>query len=391
MQKAVRLLFLCLLAPALASAQSVDEVFDRMAAQELKNNGSVDDYLLETETLGMTTVEYYEKANSIDLDLDGDGETESYPVMRNVPLDEITERQAGNEGIANMSPGELEQAADAAEQAGRMMEAGLRDELASSGMGAGPGGLFSMLMSGPPPNPDGSRDIWLSANPSDMGSMYGTMLRAAARRKVERMNENPAGDAMRQMTEMDQMKEMARIVDCGPSAAGTICLRADDVNITQEQDGVTSTIRNMQLQLDGERYVPLAMMVDATILQDGEPRDITIERIASDYRSPAGCGDMYRPFSTVMRMKGLMTPEQEKEMQEAQAQLAELEEQLKTMPENQKKMMMQMVGPQLEMARSMAAGNGMEISSRVVNITCNAGLPDLEVFARKMMPGAGAN
>jgi hypothetical protein len=311
--------------------------------------------------------------------------------MRNVPLDEITERQAGNEGIANMSPGELERAADAAEQAGRMMEAGLRDELASSGMGAGPGGLFSMLMSGPPPNPDGSRDIWLSANPSDMGSMYGTMLRAAARRKVERMNENPAGDAMRQMTEMDQMKEMARIVDCGPSAAGTICLRADDVNITQEQDGVTSTIRNMQLQLDGDRYVPLAMTVDATILQDGETRDITIERIASDYRSPAGCGDMYRPFSTVMRMKGLMTPEQEKEMQEAQAQLAELEEQLKTMPEDQKKMMMQMVGPQLEMARSMAAGNGMEISSRVVNITCNAGLPDLEVFAQKMMPGAGAN
>jgi hypothetical protein len=390
MQKLGRSLSILLLAPAFASAQSVDDVFDRMARQELENAGSVDDYLLESKTLGMTTVEYFEKANSIDLDLDGDGETESYPVMRNVPIDEITERQAGNEGIANMSPGDLERAADTVEQAGRMMEAGLQDELARSGMGAGPGGLFSMLMSGPPRNPDGSRDIWLSANPSDMGSMYGTMLRAAARRKAERMAENPAGDAMRQMTEMDQMKEMARIVDCGPGSAGAICLRADDVNITQEQNGVTSTIRNMQLSVDAERYVPLVMTVEATVLQDGETRDITIERIASDYRSPPGCDGMYRPFNTVMRMRGIMTPEQEQQMQEAQAQLAELEEQLRTMPEDQKQMMMQMVGPQIEMARSMAAGNGMEFASQVVSITCNQGLPDLSVFA-KMMPGAGGN
>jgi hypothetical protein len=317
--------------------------------------------------------------------LSGDGQLTDYPVMRLVPIDEIVERHNGGGPLADMSPGQLDALAGQVEIAGQQMEAGLMAEWGKSEVGAGPGGLFSMMAAGPPPNPDGSRDIWLSANPRDMGTMYAEMLRGAAKRKRERANEDPGGDMEEHLSDMEFVKELSRIVDCGPDSAGTVCLQADDLNYTQDEGGTVSTINSMFLEVDAERYVPRAMKIGATLEEKGESRDITIERYDSDYRNPPGCGQMYKPYHSVMRMGGMLSPEEQAQLQEAQAQLAEFEKEMASMPPSQRDMMMRMIGPQMETLKNMASTGGMEIATDIVSIICDAGLPDPNMMTLRMM------
>jgi hypothetical protein len=133
------------------------------------------------------------------------------------------------------------------------------------------------------------------------------------------------------------------------------------------------------------------MKMEGEFSDGGEMRPITIEREDRDYRKVPGCGDMYEPFASVMRLGGAMTPEQEKQLAEAAGQLEELESQMASMPPSQREMMEKMMGPQLEMIRNMAAGGGgaMEIKTKVVELRCNTGLPDpAEMLS--MVPGMPA-
>jgi hypothetical protein len=373
------------LASAAAAAQTVGEVMEGVLNQEMMNNGSVQDYLLESRIAGITTMEYFERMDSVSVDINGDGQTVDYPVMRLVPIDEIVERQKGGGPLATMSPEELEAVAQRVELAGQQMEGALMAEWGKSDVGAGPGGLFAMMAAGPPPREDGTREIWLSANPRDMGTMYATMLRGAAQGKRERAAEDPKSEAEEHVSDIQFMAMLAEIVDCGPGSAGSVCLQADDVNFTQVQDGVVSTINSMHLEVDADRYVPVAMKVGATIEQDGQTRDIMIERFDDDYRAPSGCGKMYRPYRSVSRIGGMLTPEEQAEMQEAQAQLAEFEQQMASMPPSQREMMERMIGPQMEAMRNMASTGDMEIETHIVSVTCNKGLPNPDMMALKMM------
>ncbi len=97
---------------------------------------------------------------------------------------------------------------------------------------------------------------------------------------------------------------------------------------------------------------------------------------------------MLKPYRSVMRIGGMLTPEQQAQIQEAQAQLAEMEQQMASMPPEQRDMMMRMAGPQLETIRSMAASGGFEIKTEILNVTCNAGLPDPNMMTRRMMGDA---
>ena len=63
-----------------------------------------------------------------------------------------------------------------------------------------------------------------------------------------------------------------------PGNEGVVCLRADDINYTQSEGGTVSTINSMYLEVDANRYVPLAMKIGATLEEGGQSRDITIER-----------------------------------------------------------------------------------------------------------------
>lgn len=351
---------LALLLPVTSDAATVEQIFDRMAQQEVAALQGVDSVLLDTETMGMSQVEYYEKTSKIDVN-----GREMY-ILRRVPPSEMAERHSAGSAMADASPDELRRAADMIESVGPEMERGMREEMQKSGL---PGGLGDMLMTPPPDQP------WLSANPNDMTQMYGTMLRAAAEGKEEQ--------ARRDAGAVDAAHERAQIVAQTRLVGQTtidgrpaLHLLAEDVNHRQVDDGVEITIRDINMFVDAERYLPLSLRMEGTMREGGETREITMERHDQDYRQVPGCGQLYRPFKTVMRMAGVMNAEQEAQMREAQVQMAEMEKQMAQMPPGQRDMIMRQMGPQMEMMRSMAAGGGVEIVSNLKSMKCNVPVPD---------------
>ena len=351
------------LSPFTAQAQTVDEVFEGMINAENAGYRSVENYLLKTETMGMSTVEYYEKTSSLTLD---NGQT--VYIMRNVPPNEITERQSERNALSDASPAQLRDAAERIEQAGSDMELGMMNEMQGAGL---PGGLGPMLMNPPPDQP------WLSPNPRDMTSMYATMLNAAADAKEAQAAEDPVGDAQRHAQNMADIQAQTRITGRRVfNGIDAIEMAADNLDYTQAADGQQVTWNSAKILVDANRFVPLLFTMDGVISDGNESRPMTLEREDTDYRDVPGCGDMYRPFKSIMRLGGAMTPEQQAELAEASAQLEELEAQMASMPPSQRQMMESMMGPQLEMIRNMASGGGIEIESTVTELRCNTGLPD---------------
>jgi hypothetical protein len=346
-----------------AQAQTVDEVFEGMINTENAGYRSVENYLLKTETMGMSTVEYYEKTSSLTLD---NGQT--VYIMRNVPPNEIQERQAEGNALSNASPEELRNAALMIADAGLQMETGMVSEMQGVGLPAGIGG---MLMNPPADKP------WLSPNPRDMTSMYATMLNAAADAKEQQANEDPVGDAQRHSQNMAAIQARTRIIGHREfNGVDAIEMAATDLDYTQTENGQQVTWNSVSMLVDADRFVPLLFTMDGVINDGRESRPMTIEREDMDYRNVPGCGDMYRPFKSVMRLGGAMTPEQQAQMAEASAQLEELEAQMAAMPPSQRKMMASMMGGQLDMIRGMASSGRIEIQSSIAQLRCNAGLPD---------------
>jgi hypothetical protein len=94
---------------------------------------------------------------------------------------------------------------------------------------------------------------------------------------------------------------------------------------------------------------------------------------------------MYEPHRQVMRLAGVMNPEQQQEMRDAQAKMADFEKQLAEMPEGQRQMVMKQMGPQLDMMRSMASGGGFEFVTEIHRITVN---PDNATAQPAALPSA---
>lgn len=372
--------------PFTVLAQEIDEVLEGMLETMNARYEGVDDYTRKTTTMGMTTFEYYENISSFELD-----NGQRVYVMRNVPPDEIQERQSEGNALSNASPAELRNAAEAITLAGVQMETGMMNEMQGAGL---PGGMGPMLMNPPPGKP------WLSPNPRDMTSMYATLLNASADEKERRANEDPLGDAQTHARTMQDMMSRSRVTGRRNfNGTSVVEIGADNLGYIQEADGQVITCDTMEMLVDEDKYVPLLFKMSCVANDGSESRQMTIEREDRDYRTIPGCGNMYEPFSTVMRIGGAMTPEQQAQMAEASAQLDELEAQMAAMSPSERKMMEGMMGGQLDMIRGMASSGAIEIESRITELRCNTGLPNpMEIadstfganFSGGRMPGGAA-
>jgi hypothetical protein len=358
----------------LAQSNDIDTWFERMLAKKNAGYEGVQDMTRKTETMGRSTFEYYEKTSAIELD---NGQT--VYVMRMVPPSEMAERQSGGNGMSSATPGELLRAANAIELAGMQMEQGMQSEMSSTGV---PGGIGTMMMNPPPDQP------WLSANPRDMTSMYATMLRAGARAKTEMAAEkaNAGADYARNAR---QIKEQTKFLGYGEFKGRRVGeLGADNLDFTQSSGSQQVSCDSMRMLVDAEEYVPLLFKMNCTVTEGRETRPMSIEREDRDFRTVPGCGDLYEPFSSVMRIGGAMTPEQEAELAEASKQMKEFEAQMASMPASQRQMMEKMMGPQLEMIRNMASGGGVEIEQKTLELRCNTGMPDPMEVSQALTGGA---
>ncbi|MGB5410099.1 MAG: peptidoglycan-binding domain-containing protein [Woeseiaceae bacterium] len=371
--------FFLLLPAASSLAQTKDEVFEGLIDTEQAGYASVENYLLKTETMGMSTVEYYEKTSSFEMN----GKT--YYVMSNVPLDEMSERQSADSPMSQASPEQLREAAETIKWAGEQAQGEFERELQESGVGSLGGGMLGTMIANPPPGKP-----WLSANPRDTTSMYATMLNAAADRKEQRAGEDPEADtragvdATQRFMDATVLLDERRTIDGRPALG----LFANNLNYTDGSDGSEVTINSVTMWVDAERYVPLRLVMEGDMRAEGETRPISIERDDMDYQSPAGCGELYKPMRSVMRIGGMMTPEQQAQMKEAQAQMAQFEQQMAQMPEGQRAMIMRQMGPQMEAMKKMVSGGGFEVENKVTEMRCNTGVPGAMELAMTTFGGA---
>jgi hypothetical protein len=100
---------------------------------------------------------------------------------------------------------------------------------------------------------------------------------------------------------------------------------------------------------------------------------------------------MLLSYAQTMRMGGVLTPAEEKQMAEARVQMAEFEKQMAAMPASQRAMMESMMGSQMEQMRKMLETGAFETEMRVVDVRVNEGIEGLAALTRPMgMPMGGA-
>lgn len=256
-------------------------------------------------------------------------------------------------------------------------------------------GVPPFLMQGSPDEP------WASPDPSVMMGANAEFLYGAAEGKdeMERERQAAVGEASQSMRDELEFARRAVLLGVEPveqpvegGGAGSrnaYRLQATGLNhVLSAEGGQQMVVNEVNLWVDTDKCVPLKMTMTGLFNAEGESRPLTIDTIMSDYRSVPGSA-MYEPHRQVMRMKGMMTAEQEREMRQAQQQLKQAEEQLAQLPAGQREMVMAQMGPQMEMMRSMASGGGFEMVTRTEAILVNPDSAALQQLKTTLATGSG--
>ena len=176
------------------------------------------------------------------------------------------------------------------------------------------------------------------------------------------------------IADFDDIQELAKTAEfLGTETVGDrkgFRLKAENVDHQQITDDQTIDFETFEIWIDTTDYVPLKMLIHGTVTGPEGARPIVIEKVDSDYRHVEG-SKLYEAYRQVMTMSGVVDPQQQKEIQDAMKQMAEMEEQLASMPEAQRQMMERMMGPKIEMMKKMASGGGIEVVSEILDIRVN--------------------
>ena len=342
------------------AAPSAEDILRRIVERENQCLDGVESLLTTTSLMGNTVTEYSEKIPA--------GEVGGQPLytLRPVPATELARRHSGGEPLAEASPEQLRDAASTIDEQAARAEQEVRSKMP----GGVVGGIAQMAMSPPAGQP------WLSANPRDVGNMYATMLNAAADAREEEAARDPAGEARDRHRDMQRIARLSRVVgEETVDGQQAYHIRAEDLNHVQREGPQTFKLHTVNLWVDSNRYVPLRFAAEGTLTDGDGTRDITIRRDDADYRSVDGCGCLLKPQRSVMKIEGMMTAEQKAEMRQAQAQLAQMKQQLASMPAGQRDMIMKRMAPQLEMMENMVEGGAFSLETRVLETDCNVPAP----------------
>jgi len=198
-----------------------------------------------------------------------------------------------------------------------------------------------------------------------------TSFRIVPRTGLAGMSQSGSGT----IVDFDEMQDIARTAQyLGTESVGgrdAFHLKADDVDHVEETGDQTIAFDTFEIWLDTTEYVPLKMLIYGTATTPEGTREIVMEKVDTDYRKVSG-SNLYEPYRQVTTMSGVLDEKQQKQLQEAQVQMAEMEKQLASMPEGQRQMVENMMRPKIEMMKQMASGGGMEIVTEIVDIKINS-------------------
>lgn len=341
-------LALCASLPVSARAETAQSIFEQMQKKQIERWEGVDNYVVEQIIMGNPTQMYYERITVAGPD------GKAVPTFRLVSNKEVQRRQADAQGQQQMTAEQMGQYADGMEMLGE----GLGNEIESGLKQAGlPPGLLAATGSDP----------WATFDPRVMMGGSATMMREVAADKAKGEDDGVAG-AQENLAQTGDMARRATLIGTETiDGKQAYHIRADGLNQVQKADGREFVVQTVDMWIDSGMYVPLQTKVAGVAKSADGTTPMTIELAQMDYRSVPG-SKMYEPYKREMYMAGLMGPDDEKEMQEAQQQMAEFEKQMATMDPAQREMMTKMMGPQLETMRNMGSGGGFRMVTTVDSI-----------------------
>jgi peptidoglycan hydrolase-like protein with peptidoglycan-binding domain len=351
-----RLLCLVVVAVALtptAGAQSAKGLLDKMLEVESKRARGVDDYAMDITMMGHDSTLFYERVSM--------GAPNGKPIetFRLVSFDEMRRRQEAGQG---MSPEAWQAYSKGLEQTGAAVGSETEKGMTEAGL---PQGMLGAMEEG------ASAEPWASPNPSTMMSSMAVFARAAGDASTA---DRAGADDAAMAKSMGLFRKRATIV--GKESIGkrsAIHMRAADLNLREKTDGGEIIIDSVSLWVDAKMHVPLKLRMEGVTKQNGESQEIVIERFDQDYRTVPG-SKLYMPYRGMVRMKGVLGPDQQKQMQDARKQLAELDQQLAEMPPEQRAQVERMAGSQITMLRKMVNSGEMDVVTEVRAIRVNTGL-----------------
>lgn len=149
-----------------------------------------------------------------------------------------------------------------------------------------------------------------------------------------------------------------------------------NVNLKQQtDDGQVATIRHMGKWVDAEHFGEVKMRMEGIVEDGNETREFFMERELTDYRMVPNT-TMNHPYREVLRMGGMLGPEELAELKEAEAKMAEFEQQMASMPASQRAMMERMMGPQIEQMRNLVKNGTFETEIITTKVVIN---PDFKL------------
>ena len=328
-------------------AEDAAAILDKVQTMQLERSEGVNCYLVDQTVMGHRDVTLFERTA---LNLDG----KSFETFRAVPQRELDARQGG--GARVLTPEELEVFAGATEQTGAAISNEVDRGMQEAGL---PGGFLGALGAGSGDEP------WASPDAGVMMGSTAQFLRASAAAQVSGEAASTEGAA----AGMEAFRRRAKLVGTEKVAeTAAFHLRADNLDHRQQVEGGGEFVLDtIDMWIDKKMYVPLKMTMKGEMAASGRKQAVEIEKIDRNYQGVPG-SRMYESREQVMRLGGIMTPEQQKQMKEAQAQLADFKKQMAAMPKAQQDMMKNMMGPQLEMMEKMAESGAFEVVTTVNDI-----------------------
>lgn len=343
-------LFAVLAMPTTGMTQDAQAILKMVRDKQVERWQGVETYVVDQSVMGTRTQSFYSRAEVVDSD--GNPHTLFRPNFGNTDPCSA----AGQSDLANATPEQLDQMADGYEMVGEGLGSEIEKGMEEAGL---PSGMLAATGSDP----------WATFDPRVMMGGNAQMFRELADAKRQRAIDDAAPDDS--VKQAEALAENARVVGIETiDGREAFHIRAEDLNLTHEEDGQGMTVNAISMWIDREMHVPLNMKMDAIAMTEGESRPVTMERQNLDYRTVPGT-DMYESYRQVARISGVMNAEQEAQMREAQQQMAEFEKQMEQMPAAQRDMIMRQMGPQLEMMESMSSGGGIEMVTEVHDIVVN--------------------
>jgi len=332
-----------------AYAQDIHSILETSQQKQLDRWKGVDIYILDQSLAGQRTQTYFQRTEFTD----GDGKSQTMFLPIKNPG-----AQAGMCGSRTLTPDELEIFAQGLELTGSAVGARQDEQLAEAGIPPG-------LLKGNPSEP------WASPDPRIMLGSGAEFMRGAAEAQRAEAAYTPEVQGQERVDQITKFIEQATLVGTESiDGQRAFHLRATDIDEVHESGGNEFRTEAMSMWVDAAEYVPLRIKIDGTTTSGKESKPMSIEVLHQDYRKVPD-SNMYESHKQVTKISGMLDEAQQNELLEAQEQLAEFEEQMKSMPPQQRAMMESMMGPQLEQFRQMASSGGVQTEIITHSITVN--------------------